>query len=99
MGGVTEYVTRALSVVEAGKAILDDPALPQVTTLVMRIQRAQQAKAARAGRPPSTAKGVGLSSVVKPLELYAYSQERPWVIPALVVGLLALPFMLGRASK
>lgn len=108
-----EALSRAKSLIKAGTNILEDPALPRVTQLILKLNEIEQRKPAPkpvpkpapkpgqkpAPKPTAPAKpkvpGIGLSTVVKPLEFYVYTQENSWVIPVAVLGLLAVPFLLG----
>lgn len=98
LGGVSSIVSNITSATEAAAKIVSDPALPTVSSLVLRLHRAQQPKTA-SGATSAPVAGIGLSKIVKPLQLYVYSQENWWVTPAIVGGILALPFLLGRISK
>jgi hypothetical protein len=84
---------RALSVgaIPAAADVLADPALPAVIEQVTVLRSLQTSSG---GGP-----GIGLSNVVTPLKVYVATQRSPWIIPAAVVVLLGVPFMLGRASK
>lgn len=83
----------ASGAVAAASTILQDPALPEVTSLVLQLHAAQPTKGG------STEPGIGLRKFVRPLKFYVYSQQHTWVVPALVVGALAIPYILGRMSK
>lgn len=97
---IQKYIDTAAPALAAVKNVLDDPALPKVTSLVIRLHGAQQAKPTVPGQPtPPKQPGIGLSKIVKPLELYVYSQEHFWVLPAVLGGIIAIPFLLGRYSK
>lgn len=98
LGGVSSIVSNISTAAEATSKIISDPALPTVANLVLRLHRAQQPKTA-SGAASAPVAGIGLSKIVKPLQLYVYSQENWWVTPAVVGGILALPFLLGRISK
>ena len=87
-----EIIGKAESAVTAGKAILDDPYFPEVTSLILRL-KAIEAK--KGGSSSSGGKGVGLGSVVKPLRLFVAYKENPWVGGAIVAGLFFLPFVAG----
>lgn len=99
LGGVSSIVSNISTAAEATSKIVSDPALPTVANLVLRLHRAQQPKTASGAPAGPPVAGVGLSKIVKPLQLYVYSQENQWVMPAIIGGILALPFLLGRISK
>ncbi len=104
LGSVTSAVQSAIAAaspaINAAQKILEDPALPEVSGLVLKLHSLQQNAPAKPGQPaPATQKGIGLSKIVKPLRAYVYSQEHAWVIPAVIGGIIALPFVLGRFSK
>jgi hypothetical protein len=92
-GGVTALVQRGSTAVQAAGSILLDPALPEVTRLVLELRGLTKAEPTVPGQP--AAAGVGLQRVVKPLRLYVYSRKHAWVLPAMVAGILGGPFVLG----
>lgn len=88
---------KAAPVLSVAKNVIEDPALPEVTSLMLKLHALEQPKAAP-GRPaPSTApvKGIGLSRAVKPLRLYVAYREEPIIGYAIVAGILAVPFFAG----
>jgi hypothetical protein len=87
-----ELLGVAGGVVAAGKAVLEDPYLPEVTSLVMRLQASEQKSGGKAGAP---SKGVGLKNIVTPLRFYVTTKENPIVGIAAVAGILAVPFLAG----
>lgn len=104
LGGIADVAAAA------GK-IAEDPCLPTVTTLVLRLhaleQRgAQPSTGTRPGtgtgtKPPAApVKGIGLCTAVRPLQAVVYVKERPWVLPlgalAAVAGLVGVGYALGR---
>lgn len=95
LGSGKNVLATASGAVAAGKAILEDPYLPEVTTLVMRL-KANEAKKSGAGKG-SKGPGVGLKSVVAPLRIYVAAKENPMVGVAVVAGILAIPFLAGYA--
>lgn len=90
VGEVKKYVPSVGSALEAGKAILDDPALPKLTGYVIELQKIQQK---RGGGAPS--KGIGLSDIVTPVRYYVAYQKNRWVLPVAALAILGLPFLLG----
>jgi hypothetical protein len=88
-----------LDVAAAAKSIVEDPCLPTVASLVLRLNAAEQAPS-RPGAPPAPpVKGIGLCYAVKPLKAVVYVRERPWVGLAIGAAVVGGIFMLGRASK
>lgn len=71
--------------------VLEDPALPEVLGLVDQIVQEE------ASRPSSTPSGpgVGLQSAVLPLKAFLFYRQHPVVTWAGVVGLFAVPLLLG----
>ena len=69
-----------LSTASAAAAIAQDPALPTVVNLVLKLQDIEKSSAARGSG--STGRGVGLRNIVGPLETYVKVQEKPWLLPA-----------------
>jgi hypothetical protein len=94
LGGIGQYLETASNVLGATKTILEDPALPRVTTLVMELHSLQP-KSKGASGPPS--KGIGLNKIVGPLEFYVATQRNPILGYAVVAGILAVPFLVGYA--
>lgn len=102
LGGFADVATAATKIVE-------DPCLPRVATLVLRLHELTPAPAPRPGQPkppPSSTppkKGIGLCMAVKPLEAVVWMRERPWIVPvagaAVVGGLIALGFAAGKRSS
>lgn len=77
----------------AATEILRDPALPLIIGDIAKLHDLEQ--------PTSGAEvpGIGLRRIVKPLHWYVYSVEHPWVLPVAVVAVLAIPFLIGRATR
>lgn len=94
LGGIGQYLETASSVLGATKTVLEDPALPRVTALVMELH-ALQPKSKGGGGPPS--KGIGLNKIVAPLQFYVATQRNPLLGYAVIAGVLAVPFLLGYA--
>lgn len=90
-----------MGAVQAASKIVEDPALPEVTRLVLKLHSLQRSSApTRPGAPaPAPARGIGLAKIVPPLRAYVYAEENWWVKPAAIAAILAVPFMLGRLSK
>jgi hypothetical protein len=97
-----------LSTASAATAVATDPSLPVVVDLVLKLQKIEKDKAASAAPgAPSTvsfstsnffavpSRGVGLRNVVGPLKMFVAIQERPWILPVTVVGILGVTFMGG----
>lgn len=97
LGGLSDIAS-------AASAVVGDPCLSQVATLVLRLHAAQQpalpplTPGGPRPAPPPPAKGIGLCSAVKPLQAVAWVSERPWVIPVGIVALFSGVFLAGYAS-
>lgn len=91
--GTKAAVDKVSGAVSAGKAVLDDPYLPEVTTLVMRLKAVESKRSGAAGG--KTSKGVGLGGIVTPLRLYVTAKESPVIGYAAIAGILAIPFLAG----
>ena len=89
MGGV-------ISTANAAIAVAKDPYLSEVVTLVLKLQ-AQEAKSA--GISGSTGRGVGLRNVVGPLRLFVKIQEKPWILPVAVIGIVGTIFAAGYFTR
>jgi len=97
LDGITDVARAAVSIVE-------DPCLPTVASLVLRLHAAEQpSRPALPGQPKPPprppVKGIGLCSAVKPLRAVVWVRERPWVGAAAAIAIVGGIFMLGRASK
>lgn len=85
-----------LSTASAATAVARDPYLPEVVDLVLRLQASEKASAGSAG---STGKGVGLRNVVGPLRTFVKIQEKPWILPVVVVGIVGTIFAAGYFTR
>mgnify|MGYP001559931932 FL=1 len=79
-----EYVDRISNTLDATKALLDDPALPEVASLVIKLNKIEPGGI-----------GIGLKRVVPPLRLYVKTRENPWLGYAIIAGIIGGPFLLG----
>jgi hypothetical protein len=85
-------ISKAEGAVKAGQAILEDPYLPEVTSLVMRLKAAESKHGGSAG---TGTKGVGLGTIVTPLRAFVTVKEHPLVGIAMIAGVFAIPFIAG----
>lgn len=79
---------------DAAKAveyILTDPALPSIADSLVRLHDIE-VKNPSTG---STSVGIGLRNVVKPLQVYVWTQEAPWRKWALLGIAIGLPLAIG----
>lgn len=96
-----DYIQKAGTGAQAGKAILDDPYFPEVTCHLLRLRAIT--KGQNPGpRCPSTVttpqmlrKGIGLQYAAKPLRAVVYTREKPWVVPVAALALVGVPFLVG----
>lgn len=84
---------RAEAVIEAGKLILKDPALPRVAGLVVDIYKLTPAS-------PSMGAAVkggksALEAAVPALRAYRYTLKNPWSKWTGIAAVLGIPFLLG----
>jgi hypothetical protein len=92
---VRGVVDRAMPVLDVAKNVIQDPALPEVTSLMLKLHALEQ-KSTKPGAPaPAPVKGIGLSRAVKPLRMYVAVRQEPILGYALVAGILAIPFLAG----
>lgn len=90
------YVDKAMPVLSVAKNVLEDPALPEVTQLMLKLHALEQRGATKpGGKPPAAVKGIGLQKAVVPLRFYVSVRQEPVIGYALVAGLLAVPFFAG----
>lgn len=88
MGGI-------MSTASAATAVARDPYLPEVVTLVLKLQSIE-----KSGKSPgSTGTGVGLRNVVGPLRTFVKVQEKPWILPAAIVGIVGAIFATGYYTR
>lgn len=90
VGAIKKFAPTVGSALEAGKAILDDPALPKLTGYVLELKTLQTK---RGGGAPT--KGIGLSDIVTPVKYYVAFQKNRWIAPVAALAILGLPFLLG----
>lgn len=93
------------TVVNAAQAIVEDPCLGQVATMVLRLHELTPAPAARPAtpgqpKPPAVAprKGIGLCVAVTPLKAAIWIRQRPWVVPVGALALVGGIFVAGMAA-
>lgn len=87
---------KAAPVLSVAKNVIEDPALPEVTSLMLKLHALEQKTASKPGAPaPAPVKGIGLSRAVQPLRLYVAYREQPIIGYAIVAGILAVPFFAG----
>lgn len=94
-GAVAEYAGKVGGVVQATSAILDDPALPKVTGLIMEINSLQPPARPGSSKPA----GIGLKYAVAPLKAYKFALQNKWAAPAAAVVLLGIPFFIGYSLR
>ena len=96
LGGITD-------VAAAAAAVVGDPCLSEVATLVLRLHATEQPRRAGGAPPAAPTKGIGLCSAVKPLKTVVWLREKPYRIPLVVggaVGLLLLAgVVIGRGTR
>lgn len=92
LSGVQETISKAKDVLTAANTILNDPALPEVTSIVMELHKMEPPS--KTGKPSP---GIGLRRVVPALKAYRYAAKHKWVLPTVVAGALIVPFFLGYA--
>ena len=89
MGGV-------ISTANAAIAVAKDPYLSEVVALVLRLQASEKRSAGISG---STGKGVGLRNVVGPLRTFVKIQEKPWILPVAIIGIVGTIFAAGYFTR
>lgn len=101
LDNIVSAVNLASKGVQAATVILEDPYFPKVAGLVLELHQLEQPKrpSAPGASVPAPKKGIGLNKVVKPLEMYVQFRRNPIAGYAIIAGVLAIPFLLGRASK
>ena len=84
IGGLQDVATMTLRVA-------DDPALPEVISLVSEIK----AVTSKGPGPSIPERGVGLKRIVTPLRGFVAYKKHPWILPALAGGVIISIFALG----
>lgn len=85
--------TQVNNIVQIVDAVINDPALPQIISLVQEIQDMETGPSS--GNPGGP--GLGLDGFVAPLKGYIFVKRHPIVTALLGVSVLALPFAVGYA--
>jgi len=75
----------------AAAKVVEDPYLPKVTSLVLRLNEIEKSS----GAPGAPTRGIGLKYAVTPLELFVKYRERPWLTYAIATGVLGTVFLAG----
>jgi len=91
-----------LSTASAAKAVALDPYLPQVVDLVLKleaIEKGESSSSSSSSSPISSSNGVGLRNVVGPLKTFVAIQEKPWILPVAVVGIVGTIFAAGYFTR
>jgi hypothetical protein len=88
-------IDKALPVLTVAKNVLEDPALPEVTSLMLKLHALEQRTATKGGPAPAPVKGIGLNKAVVPLRFYVSIRQEPIIGYAIVAGILAVPFFAG----
>lgn len=95
MASFQEYLEKGRKALQAAGYVIEDPALPEVTKLLLELHALEQ-KARKPGAPPPKKEpGIGLKRVVKPLRMYVKARKNPLYGFAIVAGALAVPFLFG----
>lgn len=89
------YLQQAKGILGTSKVILEDPALPEVTAIVLELHKMEQPKVRPGAPPPPKVPGIGLKNAVKPLKAYRYVMRNKWVLPVAALAILGLPFVAG----
>jgi hypothetical protein len=95
VGTVKGVVDKASPVLSVAKNVLEDPALPEVTSLMLKLHALEQKKPKPGAPPPPPVKGIGLQKAIVPLRLYVSVRQEPILGYAAVAGILAVPFFAG----
>lgn len=101
-GTAKKYGTQISKLVAPAKAILDDPALPEVVSLVMELKALRAAKRQKGlGSLGDSAWGgsslgdIGLKDIVGPLRYYVGIKKQPALGYLTAATLFAIPFAIG----
>lgn len=88
------------SVATIGVSVVQDPALPEVTGLLLKLVALEGKSKGQTtgGGTTVTGKGIGLRYAVRPLKVVVRVREQPWLVPVVGGGLIALIFGLGYAT-
>lgn len=89
--GLTEWLQKGADILKTAGTVLNDPALPQVVGMVAELHSMEPPS--KPGGAPGP--GIGLNTIVKPLQAFVFYRKNTWVLPVAVAGLIGLPFFLG----
>ena len=100
VGGILEDAGQLLkgasSTVAPAYHVLSDPALPMVAGRISSLHDLEAQQVSKeTGISPSKVKGIGLHRMVKPLDAYIWYRRNPWILPVALIGIRAIPFLLG----
>ena len=99
--GAKKYGAKIGTLVAPAKAILDDPALPEVVSLVMELKALKAAKKKGLGSLDGVSLGgsslgdIGLKDIVGPLRYYVGIKKQPALGYLTAATLFAIPFAIG----
>lgn len=93
-------IDKAAPALKAAGKVLEDPALPEVSKLVLKLHDIEQRRAkpkvpGQPSKPSAPVKGVGLARVVKPLKIFVEVREKSWILPVAIGVAVLVPFTLG----
>jgi len=74
-----------------------DPYFPEVVCHVQQLQQIERGQEPQEcpESPDGLMGGVGLRSAMPGLRAYVEVKKHPWLLPVAIVGVLAIPFLLG----
>ncbi len=85
------------STADAVRYIIEDPALPKITGLIIELQKIEQPRRTTTTTTPTPPRvpGIGLNKLVTPLKGFVYIRRNPLAGYALLGGILSVPFPIG----
>lgn len=100
LGDLASTITNLASTVGIASELANDPYLPETVCRVGQVKAINDGKkpSACVKTAPNLTGGVGLRKAIKPLRGYVYAEQHRWVYPAAVIGVLAIPFLIGYAA-
>ncbi len=97
LGDLTSAIKSIEGALGTGVDVASDPYFDETICHIGQLHAIStgQPVAACAVTPSGLPGGVGLEAAQTPLRFYVYAKQNVWVWPAVVIGLLGLPFFLG----
>jgi hypothetical protein len=100
---VSSLLTRGASALKAASKVIEDPALPQITCHVLRLNKITRNEDPGPPCPKivlteaQRRKGVGLAAAEKPLRAFVWARKNPAIAIGIGVGVVGMIWYVGYA--